>query len=158
MFLTFTWFTKLLCSLLCLLLVSALLSFIFFLLSIMRVGCSSPSGMNSGKNFRYTELHEPAHRSEISYWWRKRNGERVKQTSNFTDYRVGLSEINMAAPALFVCHVLFELPTLETRENHSWEFLEWMVSLSFLETSRDNVFLLKDAFIEIVPEAQKLRA
>lgn len=56
------------------------------------------------------------------------------------------------------CHVLFELPTLETRENHSWEFLEWMVSLSFLETSRDNVFLLKDAFIEIVPEAQKLRA
>lgn len=34
-----------------------------------------------------------------------------------------------------------------------------MVSLSFLETSRDNVFLLKDAFIEIVPEgSQKLRA
>lgn len=33
-----------------------------------------------------------------------------------------------------------------------------MVSLSFLETSRDNVFLLKDAFIEIVPVAQKLRA
>ena len=33
-----------------------------------------------------------------------------------------------------------------------------MVSLSFLETSRDNVFLLKDVFIEIVLEAQKLRA
>lgn len=33
-----------------------------------------------------------------------------------------------------------------------------MVSLSFLEASRDNVFLLKDAFIEIVPEAKKLRA
>lgn len=85
--------------------------------------------------------------------WRK-----SEANLNFTDYRVGLSEINMAAPALFVCHVLFELPTLETRENHSWEFLEWMVSLSFLETSRDNVFLLKDAFIEIVLEAQKLRA
>lgn len=156
MFLTFTWFTKLLCSLLCLLLFSALLSFIFFLLSIMRVAAVAQAEWIPAKIFvtqNCTNQHIEVkfltdegkgmekEWSKLKFHWLSRGSKRDKYggTSTF-------------------CHVLFELPTLETRENHSWEFLEWMVSLSFLETSRDNVFLLKDAFIEIVPEAQKLRA